>query len=98
MPFALATGMGSTFDCADHSNSVCLRARATISSPVIAVCVSVAAITPFPRPGAVTDGPRRHGDTEKIRWHLRAQYPVVTGKAVKCNTKGHEEHEETYYW
>src|SRR5579864_155261 len=35
MPLARATGSGSTFDCADHSNSVCLRDSAIISSPVI---------------------------------------------------------------
>src|ERR1700675_4317196 len=35
MPLALATGMGSTFDCADHSNSVCVFVRSTISWPVI---------------------------------------------------------------
>src|ERR1700728_205337 len=35
MPLALATGIGSTFDCADHSNSVCLRVRSTISWPVM---------------------------------------------------------------
>src|SRR5258705_9766525 len=34
MPLARATGIGSTFDCADHSNSVCFLVRATISSPV----------------------------------------------------------------
>src|SRR5260370_33906886 len=35
MPLARATGIGSTFDCADHSYSVCLRARSTISLPVM---------------------------------------------------------------
>src|ERR687896_181506 len=34
-PLAPATGIGSTFDCADHSNSVWRLVRATISSPVI---------------------------------------------------------------
>src|SRR5512141_2681196 len=33
-PFARATGIGSTLDCADHSNIVCFRVRATSSSPV----------------------------------------------------------------
>src|SRR5271157_5719313 len=35
MPFARATGIGSTLDCADHSNSVCFLVRSTISLPVI---------------------------------------------------------------
>src|ERR1700738_4297643 len=35
MPLARATGIGSTFDCADHSYNVCLRARSTISLPVM---------------------------------------------------------------
>src|ERR1700674_1151517 len=35
MPFARATGMGSTLDCADHSNSVCFFVRSTISWPVM---------------------------------------------------------------
>ena len=35
MPFARATGIGSTFDCADHSKSVCFFDSATISSPLI---------------------------------------------------------------
>src|SRR5436190_18574454 len=39
-PFAPATGIGSTLDCADHSNSVCALVRATISSPVMAGGVS----------------------------------------------------------
>src|SRR6266850_7679633 len=35
MPFARATGIGSTAACADHSKSVCRRQRSTISSPVM---------------------------------------------------------------
>src|SRR5208282_594144 len=35
MPLARATGMGSTLDCADHSNRVCFLVRSTISWPVI---------------------------------------------------------------
>src|SRR4051812_21792249 len=35
MPLARSTGMGSTFDCADHSKSVCFFESAIISSPVI---------------------------------------------------------------
>src|SRR5687767_7124041 len=35
MPFAPATGIGSTADWADHSNSVCRRHSSTISSPDI---------------------------------------------------------------
>src|SRR4029077_21018224 len=35
MPLARATGMGSTLDCADHSNSVCFFVRSTISWPVM---------------------------------------------------------------
>src|SRR5260370_26268482 len=35
MTLVRATGIGSTFDCADHSYSVCLRARSTISWPVM---------------------------------------------------------------
>src|SRR6266436_65612 len=35
MPFARATGIGSTAACADHSKSVCRRQSSTISSPVI---------------------------------------------------------------
>src|SRR6266404_6229802 len=34
MPFARATGIGSTAACADHSNSVCRRQSSPISSPV----------------------------------------------------------------
>src|SRR4029450_5098502 len=33
-PFAPATGIGSTFDCADHSNSVWALVRATSSASV----------------------------------------------------------------
>src|ERR1700758_301648 len=33
MPLARATGIGSTFDCADHSKSVCFLVRSTISCP-----------------------------------------------------------------
>src|SRR5580658_434625 len=36
MPFARATGIGSTLDCADHSNRVCFLVRSTISWPVMA--------------------------------------------------------------
>src|ERR1039457_2275572 len=36
MPLARATGIGSTLDCADHSNSVCFLVRSTISWPVMA--------------------------------------------------------------
>src|SRR5437762_1538157 len=35
MPLARATGIGSTFDCADHSKSVCFFDSAIISSPLI---------------------------------------------------------------
>src|SRR5208282_3429984 len=35
MPLARATGIGSTFDCADHSYSVCFLVRSTISWPVM---------------------------------------------------------------
>ena len=31
---ARSTGIGSTFDCADHSNNVCFFESAIISSPV----------------------------------------------------------------
>src|SRR3954454_13038442 len=41
-PFARATAIGSTFDWADHSNKVCFRDSAIISSPVIVFSVSVA--------------------------------------------------------
>src|SRR6516225_5090436 len=41
MPFALATGMGSTFDCADHSNRVCFLLRSIISFPVMDVSIAV---------------------------------------------------------
>src|SRR5687767_10018224 len=53
MPFARATGIGSTFDCADHSKSVCFFDSAIISSPVILVSVSVAMSS------SLTE-PRRH--------------------------------------
>src|SRR5215470_9447449 len=43
MPFARATGMGSTLDCADHSNSVCFLVRSTISLPLMAA-VTVAVV------------------------------------------------------
>src|SRR5581483_6852229 len=47
MPFARATGIGSTFACADHSKSVCFFDSATISSPLIVVFnVSVAISAP----------------------------------------------------
>src|SRR5216117_2803721 len=43
IPFDRATGIGSTFDCADHSKSVCFFDSATISSPLIVLfSVSVA--------------------------------------------------------
>src|SRR3982751_6101191 len=42
MPFARATGIGSTFDCADHSKSVCFFDSAIISSPLIVASISVA--------------------------------------------------------
>src|SRR5215212_1384302 len=35
-PFAPATGIGSTLDCADHSNNVWALVSATISGPVMA--------------------------------------------------------------
>src|SRR5438270_8259521 len=44
MPLALATGMGSTLDCADHSNNVCFFVRSTISCPVIDFSTVVVAI------------------------------------------------------
>src|SRR5579871_941087 len=47
MPLALATGMGSTFDCADHSKSVCFLVRSTISGPVRAGFASVVVIIPL---------------------------------------------------
>src|SRR5581483_10276407 len=46
MPFARATGIGSTFACADHSKSVCFFESATISSPLIVASVSVAMSVP----------------------------------------------------
>src|SRR6266446_5463196 len=46
MPFARATGMGSTLDCADHSKSVCFLVRSTISWPVI-VGVAIAVVIKF---------------------------------------------------
>src|SRR5581483_6740458 len=46
MPCARATGIGSTFDCADHSKSVCFFDSAIISSPLIVVSVSVAMSVP----------------------------------------------------
>src|SRR5215475_14156182 len=45
MPFALATGMGSTFDCADHSNRVCFFERSTISFPVMDVSIAVVIVS-----------------------------------------------------
>src|SRR5581483_9207981 len=36
-------GIGSTFDCADHSNSVCFLVRSTISWPLI-VGIAVVAV------------------------------------------------------
>src|SRR6516162_7112608 len=49
MPFARATGIGSTFDCAVHSKSVCFFDKAIISSPVMVLCaVSVAIAPAFP--------------------------------------------------
>jgi hypothetical protein len=36
MPFAVATGIGSTFACADHSYNECCFDSATMSCPVIA--------------------------------------------------------------
>src|SRR5438045_2442214 len=42
MPLARATGIGSTFDCADHSKSVCFFDSAIISSPLMVASVSVA--------------------------------------------------------
>src|SRR6266850_1004645 len=41
MPFARATGMGSTAAWADHSKSVCRRQSSTISSPLIVSVVVV---------------------------------------------------------
>src|SRR5271157_4950499 len=46
MPFARATGIGSTLDCADHSYSVCFFVRSTISWPVMAGTV-VAVVIKF---------------------------------------------------
>src|SRR5580698_4001739 len=51
MPFARATGIGSTFDCADHSYNVCFLVRSTISFPVIvgvAVAVVIQSSLSFP--------------------------------------------------
>src|SRR5205814_10507052 len=45
MPFARATGIGSTFDCADHSKSVCFFERAIPSSPVMDL-FNVSAVIP----------------------------------------------------
>src|SRR5208282_1818903 len=47
MPLARATGMGSTFDCADHSNSVCFLVRSTISWPVMVGFVIAVVIVPL---------------------------------------------------
>jgi hypothetical protein len=44
MPLAFATGIGSTFDCADHSNNVCFLFRSTIYGPVMAGVVRVVVI------------------------------------------------------
>src|SRR4029078_7855106 len=49
MPLARATGIGSTFDCADHSKSVCFFDSAIISSPLIVASVSVAIPSPRSR-------------------------------------------------
>src|SRR5262245_50097270 len=43
-PFAPATGMGSTFDCADHSKIVWRFVRATISSPFIAPVTAIVVV------------------------------------------------------
>src|SRR6266404_4929430 len=49
MPFARATGIGSTAACADHSNSVCRRQSSTISSPVIVSEVVVIGMRCYPK-------------------------------------------------
>src|SRR5436853_640459 len=59
MPFARATGIGSTFDCADHSKSVCFFDSAIISSPLIVASISVAM-----HPSRSWWTPRRHEDTK----------------------------------
>src|SRR5215510_6394775 len=48
MPFARATGIGSTFDCAVHSKSVCFFDSAIISSPLIVDKVSTVIRTSLP--------------------------------------------------
>src|SRR6185503_17836842 len=59
MPLARATGIGSTFDCAAHSKSVCFFDSAIISSPVIGrFSVSVAISSPS-FSGGVAGQPRR---------------------------------------
>src|SRR5688500_5176483 len=55
-PFARATGMGSTLVWIDHSNTLCLRHRATISSPVREASSTVA-IANLSRLLYPTDGP-----------------------------------------
>src|ERR1017187_920428 len=61
MPFARATGMGSTFDCADHSNSVCFLVRSTISWPVMVGTVVTVVI-------------RCSGLTRRLSGNLRAAW------------------------
>src|ERR1700722_17669119 len=61
MPLARATGIGSTFDCADHSNSVCFLVRSTISWPVMDGLATVVLIISSRK----TVSPQSHRDTEK---------------------------------
>src|SRR5579864_1877294 len=73
MPLARATGIGSTLDCADHSYSVCLRQRSTISCPVIAGLATVVVIAKLP----VSKIPNR------VRESSRFEFDLVKNNAIE---------------
>src|SRR5258706_1693030 len=79
MPFARATGMGSTFDCADHSNNVCFFVRSTISWPVM-VGVDIAVVIPASFQPSYS--PQSHRDTEKT-YNTLLIIPWVSSGALK---------------
>src|SRR5258708_36255418 len=56
MPFARATGIGSTAACADHSKSVCRRHSSTICSPVMVSEVLVIGTRCYPNRVCLTTG------------------------------------------
>src|SRR5918993_4675471 len=75
MPFALATGIGSTLACADHSYSECCFDSATISWPLIVVFSATDIATSIRKQASL----RRRQCQHRERQHFRATNDIVDG-------------------